>query len=76
MNNTNEQFVTRKADKSSVFVVLNREDYENSIRNLLANTEKLSKVEKYPTDDLKRELNKLVKKANLNTKEKLPKLEG
>ena len=62
--NANSNIVTRKADKSNVYVVMNKVDYDNKLDEIVADDSKFKKIDSDPTDDLKRELNKLILEAN------------
>ena len=70
------RFITRKADRSNVFVILKIEDYEIKPNEIPINSDKFLKVSKDPSDELKPELNKLIMKANQTSKEKLKKIES
>ena len=54
----------RKADKSNIFVILNREAYMNKAKSVLKDGSKFRKLEKDPTDKIKKSLNHLVTCAN------------
>jgi len=75
--NNNDSIVTRKADKSSVFVILDKSYYVDGIRDCLADQAKFIKIRKDPTEDLKRELNRLISEINSNSDTiKFQKLQG
>ena len=44
----NKEIITRKADKSNTFVVMNRDDYHSKIEDILSDTTKLKKNRKRP----------------------------
>ena len=54
----------RKSDKGSNFVILNKQYYEEKMDEIVSDESKFKKLESDPTEDLKRDLNKLVNKAN------------
>ena len=75
--NTIESIVTRKADKNNVFVILDKEFYENEINRLLSDESKFTKIRKDPTEDLKKELNKHISVVNNSSKSiKISRREG
>ena len=51
-----------------VFVILDREFYENEINQVLSDESKFTKIRKDPTEDLKRELNKHISVVNNSSK--------
>jgi len=72
-----DNIITRKADKSNVFVVLDREFYSRKVEEFLSDASKFSKIRKDPTDSLKREINKLIVELNnLSDSVKFRKLQG
>ena len=76
--NRDETTIVRKADKSNVFVLLDKEHYINGINSILADDTKFAKVNKDPTEDLKKEINKLISEMNEETEgeQRLQKLAG
>lgn len=69
--------MTRKADKSNVFVILDKVYYENEIGNLLSDNTKFVRINRDPTNDLKRELNKHISTINNTSKSiRIRKCEG
>jgi len=56
--------VIRKADKSNIFVILDRKYYDDEIQKFLSDTTKFSKIDKDPTDTLKREINICISNIN------------
>ena len=67
----------KKADKTNIFVVLNKIDYHSKLQNILDDHTKFKKLNKNPTNQLKSKINKLstANNAELNSK-KLPKVIG
>ena len=60
----NENIVIRKADKASIYVVLDKKDYLNKINNILSDSTKFIKLQKDPTNNLKIKANKLISTNN------------
>ena len=52
--------IIRRADKSNIFVVLNKNDYKNKLDTILGDTNKFSKINRNPINTLKIEVNKLI----------------
>ena len=71
------QYHHKKADKTNIFVVLNKTDYHSKLQNILDDTTKFKKLDKNPTNQLKLKINKLIiaNNAKLNST-KLPKIIG
>ena len=67
----------KKADKTNIFVVLNKIDYHSKLQNILDDHTKFKKLDKNPTNQLKSKINKLItaNNAELNST-KLPKIIG
>ena len=73
--NKNKDIFVRKADKSNVFVVLDREYYTNAINNILSDETKFQRIDKDPTESLKKRLNGLITQINIsNNTTKMSKL--
>ncbi|KAK3893648.1 hypothetical protein Pcinc_002561 [Petrolisthes cinctipes] len=67
----------RRADKSASFVFMDTKEYYEKMDPILSDTSKFKKITRYPTEALKKKLNKLIKTTNaLNGGTKLPKLTG
>ncbi|XP_076067705.1 uncharacterized protein LOC143040498 [Oratosquilla oratoria] len=60
----NDAIVIRRADKSSIFVILDKEDYMNKMMNILGDTTKFKQITKNPTNDLKTRLNRIIRCNN------------
>jgi len=73
---SNESIVIRKADKSNVFVILERDYYDNEISNFLSDHTKFKKIDRDPTDDLKREINMCISNINKSGGHKFYRREG
>ena len=73
----NENVIIRKADKSSTYVILNKEDYLSKIDDILADSSKFKVIHKNPINEIKRRVNRLVETQNaLQESRKLPKIIG
>lgn len=59
-----ERIIIRKADKSNVFVVMERQDYCDKISNLIADPNKFEKIDKNPILSIKRTLNSIIDSVN------------
>jgi len=56
---------------------MNTDDYNNKINQFLSDTSKFKKLNKDPTDDLKRQLNSIIAKVNkIDTTKKVSRIEG
>ena len=74
---SNLDIIIRKADKSQLFVILNREDYCNNLDNILSDETKFEILNEDPSEKLKKKLNTLVNANNaVSNCHKLPKLVG
>ena len=56
----NEHIIVRKADKSSMYVILNKDDYLQKIDTILADTTKFKCIQKDPSKELKHKANQLI----------------
>ncbi|XP_076065307.1 uncharacterized protein LOC143039314 [Oratosquilla oratoria] len=72
----NDQIVIRRADKSSTFVILNKEDYLSKMASILNDTTKFKRISRNPTNDIKTKLNRLIRENNNSSTTKLPLIEG
>ena len=61
---TNDHIVIRRADKSSIYVILNKDDYFVKLDNILSDRDKFKLIQKDPTNQLKTKLNKLIDALN------------
>ena len=62
--NNNENIIVRKADKSNTFVIMNKEDYNKKMTDLISNPNKFLKINKDPTDTVKKKLNTIIETIN------------
>ena len=60
----NENIVVRRADKASIFVILNKDDYFDKVRAILDDATKFQPLRRNPIDDQKKHLNSLIDAAN------------
>ena len=60
----NNNIVVRRADKSSIYVILDKDDYLNKLNALLSDTSKFQVINRDPTSKLKLKANKLIDTLN------------
>ena len=60
----NENIVIRKADKSSTYVILNKVDYTDKVSYILSDESKFKRIEKDPTETIKKKANNLIEAQN------------
>ena len=60
----NDKIIIRKADKSSTYVILNKEDYLEKINTIIEDSAKFKRIEKDPTDAIKKKANELIETQN------------
>ena len=60
----NNDIVIRKADKSSVYVILNKNEYIEKLNVILADTTKFKCIKRDPTTELKQKANQLIETLN------------
>ena len=56
--------IVRKADKSNIFVILDRQEYRAKLDNIISDTTKFQRISRNPINSLKIEVNKLIAAAN------------
>ena len=61
---TNPNIIVRKADKSSTFVILDKDDYLDKVNHILNDTSKFLRINKDPSNGIKTEANKLITTLN------------
>ena len=61
---SNKDIMVRRADKSNIFVLMNRNEYIEKLNVILADTNRFKKLSLDSTDNLKRTLNDLIELAN------------
>ena len=59
-----DSIVIRKADKTSVYVILDKKDYDDKISEILSDQKKFQKIRADPTNALKKRVNGLIAAAN------------
>ena len=67
---SNPNIVIKKADKSNVFVIMEKEEYTNKINQILADQTKFKQITRDPTETLQRKVNKLIAAANSQSRNK------
>ena len=73
----NEHIIIRKADKSNMYVILNKEECLDKIDSILSDTSKFKPVTYNPTEQLKQRANKLMEALNTSYDDiKLSKIVG
>ena len=60
----NPNLIIRKADKSSVYVLMNRGDYLNKLNAILSDNTKFQRINRDPTVNLKQKANELISTLN------------
>ena len=63
-----EDIIIRKGDKSAVYVILDKDIYINKMDTILGNPTKFQRLQKDPTEHVKKRINQLIQKANATTK--------
>ena len=56
----NENIVIRRADKSAIFVILDKDDYTSKINSILSDTSKFEPVTRDNTNALKAKVNRII----------------
>ncbi|XP_068212696.1 uncharacterized protein [Palaemon carinicauda] len=59
-----EGITIRRADKTAAFVLINTEEYHEKLDRILADTSKLERLSRNPTEDIKREANQIIQTIN------------
>ena len=73
----NTDIIIRKADKSSMYVILDKEEYFTKMDSLLSDTSKFNLVTRNPTDKVKQKANRLIEALNAAQDDlKIPKIVG
>ena len=68
----NPDIVIRRADKSNIFVILNKTDYTKKIDDVLKDGSKFQKITKNPCDQIKSKINKLIDRTVTETGKPVP----
>ena len=61
---SNDDIVIRRADKSAVYVIMNKSEYVQKVNTLLDDPSKFKCISSNPTDQLKKKANKLIETVN------------
>ena len=61
---SNDDIIIRRADKSSIYVILDKNEYFNKLNNILSDSSKFKMIQKDPTSSLKTKLNKIIEALN------------
>ena len=61
---SNDDIIIKKADKSNIFVILNKEDYSRKLNDILSDNTKFKPIDIDPTEDIKKRLNGIIKHTN------------
>ena len=59
-----ERIIVKRADKSSIYVIMDRKEYTEKLNGLLSDKNKFEKISKDPTDGLKAKVNRLITSTN------------
>ena len=59
-----QRIIIRRADKSPIFVILDREEYVSKLNSILSDTSKFQRIKEDPTKKLKAKVNRTIKSAN------------
>ena len=74
---TAEGITIRRADKTPALVLIRTEEYHQKLDAILADGTKFQKIRRNPTEDIKREANKIIERINaLSSSHKIPKITG
>ena len=60
----NESIIIRRADKSLIFVILDKDEYLTELITILSDTSKFQKIKEDPTKKLKAKVNRDLRSAN------------
>ena len=63
-----EDIIIRRGDKSAVYVIMDKDVYMNKMDTILNNPAKFQRLQDDPTEEVKKNINKQIKKANKSTK--------
>ena len=65
----NPNIVIRRADKSSVYVIMNSDDYTQKLNTILDDSTKFKEIKKDPSNQIKTKLNRIISQINSAVKE-------
>ena len=60
----NENIVIKRADKTAVYVIMNKNDYMSKLNQITNDTTKFKELKKDPTNNLKTKINKIITTLN------------
>lgn len=60
----NDDLIIRKADKSAMYVLMDKANYFDKLNDILTDASKFKKIKKDPTSELKQEANRLISTLN------------
>ncbi|XP_076037857.1 uncharacterized protein LOC143023221 [Oratosquilla oratoria] len=63
-----EDIIIRKGDKAAVYVIMDKTSYLEKMDTILENPAKFQRLQKDPSDALKKKINNLIQQANRTTK--------
>ena len=66
-----ETIVVRKADKSNMYVIMDKNEYNKKLNDILSDKTKFKRITKNPTDELKKKIYKITKEVNTKCGKKL-----
>ena len=72
----NENISIRRADKAAIFVILPKEEYLTKMDNILHDETKFKNITRNPTEDIKKEANRIIQRINMASSHKFQKLTG
>ena len=58
----NTNITIRKSDKSNIFVILEKSNYDEKLSSIISDTSKFKKITKDPTDEIKTKINREIEK--------------
>ena len=61
---SNQDIIVRRGDKAAVYVIMKRSEYFEKLDRILLDASKFERLEKDPTQELKKKMSRLVTKAN------------
>ena len=59
-----DRIVVRRADKSAIYVIMDKSEYLEKMNTILSDDSKFEKITKDTTDSLKAKVNRLITSAN------------
>ena len=59
-----ESIVIRKADKSNMYVLMNKSEYQQKLSDILSDCSKFKQIKRNPVDELKKKIHRITKSVN------------